>query len=635
MDYESLQRILEHCPDDVWYSDDDHSITTAVITNEHEHKRAREKEEVLDPIINAGGMNLKNLQKKMKTSIPLLQQALKNLTESTFTGTNTLIVSHLTDNQLRDLLAQRVIKKVTRGDIKSYIHCFLIEKSGNVSRFIGHPKQFNCFLQENKLINKLKLSNWTVLLNILNSFEQFHAFESDLKNYFPQIPLPNDMKRQFGFANKFEGKICTFVLNVLCQGWSHSTFIAQTLSWCLLYNDDVDLNIIVRNLEQCSEIPGHMFIESENTTVGHVPWKLLIVIIYDNFLMVASNETILEKIKAIFIDNCRQNNTIIKYKKQSINTFSFCGIEVNRETSHQLSTQHKLQWRIIPEIHEKWTSIVHNLRSKPALMPRETMKIYGFLSRWIYIHRLSRRLLTQYHKELSALCREMSLEKHKSWNKSSELATILGKDLIILFTNEEHRWANHVHLPKPGREKILLVATDASGIAQGWIHWTPDGGIIKWSMHQIFMKTINESEAEAAKDGVLAIDNPLAWDLIILLIDNQPISHSIDKGFSNTQEIDLHTQETVNHLDKSMQNQRVMVVDTPTKKNPADTLTRCHKHREFRGYNASGNNPSIPFSIEEQEDFEERKKQIDSMMETLITFHTQGNTWISRDRLPS
>jgi hypothetical protein len=521
----------------------------------------------LEELENAGGINIHRIE--LTEEAKIFSSIFDDLRASTWSAatehyvttmaTKRVIYSHLDATIIKAATQQKAIRNANRGEAKMYIHAFVIAKMSGLGRLIGHPQLQNAATQASR---KLRLAGTHTLLleiqEIISINNACYSFESDFKNYFPQIPLPTETQPFFAIANVDEKRNITFhLMKVLVQGWNRSTQIAQTISLLALCHGDRQMT---NEIERHVDIPGLIVYEHEGG-------RTLIAIVYDNILCVSSSQQQRDRILAQLKKNANAWNIRFKYINKSDNEINFCGIQFRANTSS------KLQWRIDPKVTTKWKATAQ----LPQTTPRHAMKRYGYASRLAHIRLTPTAELRTTTKHIANLCRKMIETEHKNWNLSNEsTASIIITALKQQIMDIEDDWSEFQDMPAA---KTLIVFTDASTTRLGFVFIAEDeirhGTIVRKNDEHIDI-----AEAQAVTWALQFLHEEIktqkekGLENIVIGIDNTAAGRAILKGFSPSDDLNEEVCRTLLEITKSFNLNNVLICDIESESNVADVMTR-------------------------------------------------------------
>ena len=244
-------------------------------------------------------------------------------------------------------------------------------------------------------------------------------------------------------------------MRVLVQGWDKSTIIAQVISWAMLSICSKDG--IPYPFENLSSAPGMV-------KIAHEDQIAIIAVVYDNILIISNGKKLYKNLTTQLKDNTRKYNVRFKYIKETVNSFSFCGIEGHfpTPTNNNISPSNAFFWRIAPEVFESWNALIEG---EVIRTPAEVMQVFGFLSRTRHVQLRTLSSVRPFLKKLSLLCKHMHDTEHKLWSTPSETSSTLGIDIINIFRQEINNWTT---FEKKIIRRTLVIVTDASNDKLGY-----------------------------------------------------------------------------------------------------------------------------------------------------------------------
>ncbi|CUG86516.1 Hypothetical protein, putative [Bodo saltans] len=201
LQYQNFQTFLPDEPDPIIT---DNTITETPFSQKCiPPKRPRTDPKALDPIINAGGIDIKAISTAL--TIKTFQDILNLLDANAWQLPNIdkkVIYSHLHSSIIRSALQDKAFQRCNQGNIEMFINTFTTTKSdASTERLIGHPPALNHMSKQRSRDApprgpRLSLPSTSTLLRTLQKVcadvaasDLFYS-ESDFKNFYPQIPLP-------------------------------------------------------------------------------------------------------------------------------------------------------------------------------------------------------------------------------------------------------------------------------------------------------------------------------------------------------------------------------------------------------------------------------------------------------------
>lgn len=526
----------------------------------------------LDTLTNVGGIKMPDTsQHLMPKSI---RKALDLLDIEKWPKLDLASLSHqrlslLPEKMIATLATSRFTKEIATGNIKGYIHAFPVLKPNGKLRLIGHPELLNKAFPWSS-VSPVKLGSITQLLlrlkKLLETHRNMYVCESDFCNFFSQAPLPKELCKFFGVYNRNENlKHSSFLTCVLCQGWGGSTSIAQALSWWCLAKDWPQLQEILDKLDY---LPGYVEIKDENNIT-----TAIIAIVYDNIAIFSPHRETRDSIRARYMQGKHDLNIKDKYTKSSTNTFEFLGLEGRYRFPH-------FEWRIIPETFENWNTNAQELLSKERPTPRDAMRMFGYLTRYIHVRGDDRYKFRHHSKQAASLSR--ALNDSKSWStptlQSKTTSTPLAETILTL----QNTWKSHDTTPTM---RPLAILTDASMKGLGYVALTFDNNnnwtvVEQNSLVRRDATRIEEEEANAvswALTELKTFTQNYAPDTVIIAIDSLVVSRSMLRGASGSSKADIHIQQSIKLLEDipSLQAGKICIADIKSEDNVADVLSRA------------------------------------------------------------
>lgn len=509
----------------------------------------------IDPIVNAGGARI-NLLSKDSDWIPFFREALCLLNTSYPAPTLKHVIRSRIDPTTASLLVSSGVWELSnRGDIHHFLIAFVVAKSNKRNRLIGHPKMINEMSQSHPL-SLLSVVQLIYLINNLSSLSQhIYATEMDFKNYFPQIPIGDQLKRDMGIL--VDGQF--FRQRVLTQGWTHSTFIAQSITWAiLLYHPtfEKDLYLSCEHFRSLQSPPSHYELkDGSGNVVG------LILVVYDNILILSRLARLRDQWRSRLISNLKRFNIIEKYCKDTTDEFEFLGLCFRHN-----SAPSTLSWCTKPETFCGWQK-----RPYDALTARNVASIFGTLVRHTQIS-LKPLFTLRQHYPLICLVHQIMQGKQKAQWKSMTLSSEFQEG----FTSLKHHLLSlqntRIQFPPrtPVGTEVFYLVSDATPKRIGWIIFDHSFTILDAGSEPVISSSIDLGEADAVIAGLSS--KLLAPTLLLILgIDNTVVGRAIVRGYSPSPELNVRIQKIHDLLSKFSQ---FIIVDIASLHNASDTLSR-------------------------------------------------------------
>lgn len=289
--------------------------------------------------------------------------------------------------------------------------------------------------------------------------------------------------------------------------------------------------------------------------------------------MFSPHKEVRDSIRARYMQGKHDMNIKEKNTKSSTNSFEFLGLEGRYHFPH-------FEWRIIPETFENWNTNARELLSKEHPTPRDAMRMFGYLTRYIHVRGDDRYKFRHHSKQAAILSRTLS--DPKSWStptSQSKNTTIpLAEAILIL----ENTWKSH---DTTTVKRPLAILTDASMKGLGYVALTVDINnnwkvIGQNSLVRRDTTRIEEEEANAVSWALAELKTfteNYAPDAIIIAIDSLVVSRSMLRGASGSSKADIHIQQSIKLLEDipSLRTGKICIADIKSEDNVADVLSRA------------------------------------------------------------
>jgi len=526
----------------------------------------------LEPIVNAGGINLE-LIVKFATDKKLLSLFPRLLYDGDFAvnflvGEPPVIDLNTEEERYpksdRNLLKPCLLNKliVMSSTPAACCLCFTRPKPNGFKRLISQPIWLN---KKGLKPPKFHLGVFEELLTWIKPLAVWYTVEVDFKNFYPQLSISENLGLLMGV--RFKGKKESYRMQVLSQGWTWACICAQGVSWLiLLYRLDNDDSLgLEAKPDEWAVPPPKLDLTKEGVVVG------FICITYDNVLVITSDHMLYTKWGERIRRNCNIFNCVLKYCREEKNGFSYCGIQYER-------TRNSFQFRMCKEKYTEWKSVyfpdskaktLYAIISRLCYASRLRMEHTGARGRWMAIESLV-------GKHVANLIAG-GVEEKAAWR--AELPdSILSKEVI------ENLKKEYYELVKPAEpsftmwpnerlwrgKKVIWCATDARPKILAFVIYDESSGAINY--HD--KKDIAPSDIDVAEG--LAVDLlmqyilPMDWDICVLGLDNSCVGWSLHKGWSPSSELHRVTSNVL----LSIKEKILVCVDIPSGENIADCPTR-------------------------------------------------------------
>lgn len=577
--------------------------------DDHGKKRRRAPDPQVDPIINAGGINVKGLNTAYeRLGCPdFLEYAFMLLLHFTFTGTlppRAVIPTNLPESATAQV--KLLLTLVGKDSVNSFMSVFLRMKPGSDQcRIIGHPALLNAAYKP----RSLQLCRLADILWGCNLFATPFCIELDFKNYFPQIPITRHLGQFMGVM--IEG--LTYLQKVLVQGWNGSTNAAQALSWAIMAYTMHDDEILL-TLPMKAESPP-AFIITENPLS-------FVAIQYDNILVITGTPELHAKWRTRILRNTARFNCVIKYLNESTNYFSFCGIEVLK-TPHY--TYRRTDIGRFMDQTGSYPCIPEALTQSPSWLLLPTTKNLRCTPRCIagMIQIILRQgvICGSYPfagsrpgpalRAASQLGKLMAGTTKKAWAQPRPELEHLFCSMRQAFSSISNHWYTPPRRSVPG---ALFIATDARPHITAWVVFDDDGVVIHAGVRPLNPpREISVAETMAVK---------YAWKdctsrgffrghvFVISGIDNTTASQCLTKEYSGgSSELDEAVTAALKELPRHI---HPLFVDLHTDLNVADLPTRG------------------PWSIASLNASDRRSLSFQALTSAMLYFDGSDERWMSR-----
>ncbi len=309
-------------------------------------------------------------------------------------------------------------------------------------------------------------------------------YTGDLRHFFHQIPVNDEISRWFGLRSIIRGVLVTMKWLTLPMGWSFSPHIAQSVAWtALLHKEELEADLF--------EYEGTL-----NQTPEFLRLKdgAIVTVYYDNIVIIGPHNGDAKRLNGRFLRNAKMFKLSLKVwdeydaKRLRSERPCFLGAEIviqrkmnpsKRDrmegTTSSSSHTYSFQWRHESARLEKWTPRLHqdSLRIKEQGMwtPRELASTIG---RIMWRHSLSLQPLCavagmiQLIRKLAAFslshgwdCRCMTLDQVESHDMQQQIETVLRNPYHCL---EEQC---------PRDASVIYAASDSSDNEWGFVVYNP------------------------------------------------------------------------------------------------------------------------------------------------------------------
>jgi len=471
-----------------------------------------------------------------------------------------------------------VLKELTDGRPRGYVSYFPILKEPELARAIFDGRFFNlrCFPSP-----KFHLGDIEILLDTLSSFgtKRVFFYSTDLVNCFYQIPLGSHLA--IWMAVMAGGR--SYLPQVLPMGWSWSCFIAQSLCWGVILktkHGDKDLGIPQSVVN--GEVPGRVRMNDGT----------FILVVYDTILCLGTDEVAVSDWKHRIKRNMDDAQLVLKYEKFGP-TAEFGGLQLE-------STDDGIFWSVLEDTQKVWNTWA---KSEVGYSAQMLWKALGYMRFVLPVLGVNLALVGQLTKVQSDFARDFKLKTKGDYLRIHPQL----KDPILAATNlienlDYKRRHPKSHLGIGWRHRrVFFVAVDATTSLESYTFFI-DG----LPSNNTGTRPTSQVDIMGAEAAVMAwaigvwyeMEDRCDDDVLVIIGDNQPVTKSFYKGWSQHEGANIQ----IARVSEVLAKMTVLHGDIDTNDNFADIGTR----------------PEESFTLDEQR----RKAEMTSlrMTETLKNF---------------
>lgn len=406
----------------------------------------------LDPVECAGCVNVRSLEtlaKKRQCSFA------KNACEMLIRSSPFFPV-HSTPSErrtakkwtphLHSLCQMKVVEKCDRNIIKHFGRYFATPKNESMARCIFDGSSLDGAAGDPPTCN---LAELTTLLRELSVCRKPKFIIGDLRHWFHQLPISEDLRNHFGVS--IDGEYYRWC--VLPMGWQYSPRLAQCISNFILLEALSRAGVVV---DFDSHHPPAIF---KSSTVVACVW-------YDNFIIATTDGDLWDRVYFRLPQVCAEFNIVLKEWERYGNGMAvgsplpkpcFLGLEFALDYG-------QLIWRHIPKKLMKLASRIRNLGVNPTL--RQVAEIIGFA---IWDSTIALRPLLYLSSEIEILRKVSICSQTMQWNGTVHLSD--ESSLILHSRCSEIARNVWITIPPFHQTEVVYVATDSSDKAMGMIEF--------------------------------------------------------------------------------------------------------------------------------------------------------------------
>ena len=428
--------------------------------------------------------------------------------------------SVLWEDTLTDMLLNMKMFKWAGKDRRAWGRFFLVPKADGSGRAVLDLAAFSKMCFRPPPVNLPGISG---LLRRIGRWrwKTGYGWSVDLRHYFFQIPVGDHLADFFTVRCRRKGGP-VFQSKVLPMGWSWSPHIAQCLAWGMVLGDlPKSLKVMVKEEQWAGETPPAFvpLYNGEGEEVG------VIVVWYDNFLVLGEDKEVVEAWKAHIEGRARRCNAQWKTaeeKRQVVESVEFLGLRFTHSPEGW-------KWQHVDT--KKWEDLIPQSATR-----RFFARIVGVI---MWDATVSGRGAGADFKCVEVL-RKVSagIKDRSAWGDvvtltSEEVEALQQKMDAIHATdaNGETAWFKGA---VTGGKGFVWMASDASDSTMAVVHLAAEGArlvVDPWSeppkARHIYFK-----EMEAARAAVVWACANFPGHVVVLATDNMAVFWAIKRGYT-------------------------------------------------------------------------------------------------------
>jgi hypothetical protein len=430
-------------------------------------------------------------------------------------------------------------KKRHRTWVRFWSRYFAVEKTSATSRSIFNGNRLSSVCPSPPNVNLLTQPDVLKLIgDMAKSGRQLYFLEADLRHWFHQIPVCDEVSRFFGLKLRTGRSTCWFTWTGLPMGWSWSPAVAQAAGWiCLLYNspgqdDMAGLFNIDRLRQDPNSLPRWVSTKSGDSVA---------VVYYDNLLVMSTNCNELDEIEKRLRENVSREVLNVEIKgeiNRSIDHVRYLGMDINIDRPDR----YNFVIQVTPTKLDKWRKV--------DLNENDTCRAYAsFVGRVMFVASLADPNLrrTRLGRIAIGLAQHVGYTAHKhGWRYVIAIPKLLRDvwDEVLITEQQPIRIEGRIGRVSPGNGCTGILATDASMLRYGVVMMDRDGKSVLWVKGDIWsmsntpdvLKTDEEEhifykELRAVLFGLTQLK---PRSRVLVVVDNAAVAWVLKNGFCKT-----------------------------------------------------------------------------------------------------